>query len=122
MDGASLLNGVNATIKPVNGFKDTYVYHKDKQTVYIKHVFANKITKRLKPNMTAQDIDLIRQLDALHLRCYVLVHINSYNSKQYDLALFLDDYEAIQGVSNELVKQRAMPINNAVNLINTILL
>ncbi|CAH9053625.1 hypothetical protein PSECIP111951_00860 [Pseudoalteromonas holothuriae] len=122
MDGASLLNGVNATIKPVNGFKDTYVYHKDKQTVYIKHVFANKLTSNLKPTMTAQDIDLIRQLDALHLRCYVLVHIKSYNSKQYDLALFLDDYEAIQGVSNELVKQRAMPINNAVNLINTILL
>ncbi|MBD1581231.1 hypothetical protein HC733_02890 [Pseudoalteromonas sp. S16_S37] len=76
----------------------------------------------LKPTITARDIDLIRHLNGLKLRYYVLVHIKSTNSNQFDLALFLDDFEAIQGIPKALVQQRAMPLSMAVHMINSILL
>ncbi|CAM4049362.1 hypothetical protein [Pseudoalteromonas byunsanensis] len=122
MCGTRFLSGVKANVQAAKGFDDVVLYRKGRQAVYIKHVFMNKLPAKVKPDMSAQNIEFIKQLDTLNLRCYVLVHVKNKLPGEHDLAFFLDDYEAIQGVSKEVAMQRTMPLASATHLIDTILL
>lgn len=91
MYGTRFLSDVKADVHAAKGFDDVVLYKKDKQAVYIKHVFMSKLSTKVKPDISAQYIEFLKQLDVMNLRCYVLVHVKNKLSGQYDLAFFLDD-------------------------------
>ncbi|MBE0366437.1 MULTISPECIES: hypothetical protein [Pseudoalteromonas] len=104
------------------GVEDVVKYTRDTQSIYVKHVFIDKIKGKVKPVITAADIDFFRSLDHLSMYCYVLVYVKDPQTKYYDSAFFLDDYEAIQGIDSTEAEKRLAGLDAISKIIRSILL
>ncbi|KAF7768895.1 hypothetical protein PCIT_a3415 [Pseudoalteromonas citrea] len=102
--------------------EDVSKYTLNARSVYVKHVFINELKDQIKPTISASDIDFFRALDQISMYCYVLVYVKNYQTKQYDSAFFLDDYEAIQGVGKAEAQSRITDLTSISKIIRTVLL
>lgn len=102
--------------------EDISKYSFESSTVYVKHVFIDKLTAKIKPTITAIDIDFFRGLDHTSMHCYVLVYVKNPLTYTYDSAFFLDDYEAIQGISKEEAECRLTDLSTIAKTIRHVLL
>ncbi|MCO7189745.1 MULTISPECIES: hypothetical protein [unclassified Pseudoalteromonas] len=102
-----------------NGCYGVVKYTLGEQSVYVKQVFINRLGGGVKPDLSADDIEFFRYLDSILRYCYVLVYVRNASTGDYDSAIFLDDYEAIQGISKEEAQQRLVDLNTVVNYLKT---
>ncbi|MBD1582848.1 hypothetical protein [Pseudoalteromonas sp. S16_S37] len=104
------------------GLSNVVKYRLNNQSVYVKHVFIEHMRGTIKPKITSNDINFFRTLDKVAMRCYVLVYVRNPYTKNYDHALFLDDFEAIQGIKSEEAARRLVDLSQAAQIIRNILL
>ncbi|MCO7189499.1 MULTISPECIES: hypothetical protein [unclassified Pseudoalteromonas] len=121
---SSLVTLSDVQIKTVfnQGVHDIAKYSRNGRSVYIKHVYLNRLNDTVKPNISASDIDFFRSLDQIFQYCYVLVYVKCPRSNKYDTAFFLDDYEAIKGISKSEAMQRQTDLTSIARIIRSELL
>ncbi|MCF2908558.1 MULTISPECIES: hypothetical protein [Pseudoalteromonas] len=102
-----------------NGCYGVVKYTSGEQSVYVKQVFINRLGSGVKPELSADDIEFFRYLDSILRYCYVLVYVRNASTGDYDSAIFLDDYEAIQGISKEEAQQRLVDLHTVVGYLKT---
>ncbi|CAH9049887.1 hypothetical protein PSECIP111951_00066 [Pseudoalteromonas holothuriae] len=104
------------------GLTDVVKYRRNDKSVYVKHVFSEHLSRAVKPKITSEDINFFRALDKVEMRCYVLVYVKNPQTKNYDKAFFLDDYEAIQGIELAEANRRLSNLPQAAKNIRNELL
>ncbi|WP_083330623.1 MULTISPECIES: hypothetical protein [Pseudoalteromonas] len=101
--------------------KDVTKYHLNDDYIYVKHMFVELKGQLVKPKLSSEDINFFRTLDKLSKRCYVMVYIKNCVTKRYDQVLFLDDFEAIQGINMSEANKRLVSLPQAADIIRAIL-
>ncbi|OHU94618.1 hypothetical protein BIW53_16010 [Pseudoalteromonas byunsanensis] len=101
--------------------KNVTQYRLNGRQIYVKHMFGELKGQYIKPKLSSDDINFFRILDGLSTRCYVMVYFKNSMTKSYDQVLFLDDFEAIQGISESEASGRLVSLPQAADIIRTIL-
>ncbi|BBN83590.1 hypothetical protein PA25_35750 [Pseudoalteromonas sp. A25] len=115
-------NDVHTQCSAELGLRHVTKYRFNKRSVYVKHVFIEHIGGIVKPKLTSSDINFFRALDKVSMRCYVLVYVKNAYTHNYDHAVLLDDFEAIQGIKSAEAARRLVDLSQASQVIRNILL
>ncbi|WP_105169841.1 hypothetical protein [Pseudoalteromonas sp. T1lg23B] len=97
--------------------KNVTQYCLNGRRIYVKHMFYELKGRSVKPKLSSDDINFFRALDKLSTRCFVMVYVKNKTTKNYDQALFLDDFEAIQGISESEANGRLVSLPQAADVI-----